>query len=142
MKASKIIKALVLATAAFVAFSASAKAAKGSCIKKAIALKGSQTATLVAEYDPEEKETYDEGVAYYSITLQRGMSYTIWIEGGDAEDLGFDVDINDEEYDKAKYEKDIRNQTTIGRGETRARTSRLARLAEYDKMKKGGENNG
>lgn len=45
-------------------------------------------------------------------------------------------------FDKEKAEAEIRKQTTIGRGETAARASRLARLAEYHNSKKGGENNG
>lgn len=104
----KSIKIFAVAAAALAALNGWA-VTKGSCISKAIALKGSQTARLVAEYDPEEKEYYDDGVAYYSVTLKRGTAYTVWITGGNAADIDLDVGINDEEYDKAKYEKEDKN---------------------------------
>lgn len=66
----------------------------GSCISKAIALKSSQTVTLVNEYDPEFKDFYDMGVCYYKITLNKGQSYTIWINGGSAADMTLSVDVN------------------------------------------------
>ena len=103
----KLIKAFVLVAVASLSCASLAASKKGSSIGRAISLKASQSARLVAEYDPEEKE-YDteSGVAYYSVTLKRGNAYTIWITGGDAEDIDFDVDINEEEYDKSKYEKE------------------------------------
>ena len=53
----KVLAIIVAAAAALASFGASAQ--KGSCPSKAISLKSSQTATLVNEYDPEEKEFYD-----------------------------------------------------------------------------------
>lgn len=100
MKLKLTIFAMVLA----VASAGFAGAAKGSCISKAKSLSGSQPVTLVAEYDKEEKETYDNGVMYYTMTLTRGQAYTIWIEGGNAASMDLDVDTNWEYYDKEKNE--------------------------------------
>ena len=86
-----------MAAAALSAFGETAQ--KGSCISKAIALKSSQTATLVNEYDPEEKEFYDSGVAYYTMTLKRGVAYTVWITGGSAVNIDLDVDTHETYYD-------------------------------------------
>jgi len=93
---TKIITCMV-AVAALSVFGASGE--KGSCIKKAISLKSSQAATLVNEYDSEEKEFYDSGAAYYSMTLKRGVAYTVWITGGDAANIDLDVTTNDEYYE-------------------------------------------
>lgn len=90
-----VFAAAVATSAAAVAASAS----KGSCIKKAISLKGMQTARLVAEYDSDEKEFYENGAAYYSVTLKRGQAYTIWITGGAASSMSLDVDTNWEYYE-------------------------------------------
>ena len=95
MKAGIIVCAM--AAAALSAFGETAQ--KGSCISKAIALKSSQTATLVNEYDPEEKEFYDSGVAYYTMTLKRGVAYTVWITGGSAVNIDLDVDTHETYYD-------------------------------------------
>lgn len=65
-------------------------ATSGSCEAAAIGLKTSQAVTLTAEWDGEEYDDYF-GVAYYKIRLSRGSSATIWIQGGDAADLGIDV---------------------------------------------------
>jgi hypothetical protein len=82
-------------------------AKSGSCEAAAIALKSSQAVTLTAEYDSEYRE-YDEnfGVAYYKIRLSRGSSATIWIEGGDVEDLGLDVSesVNFEDFLMASFD--------------------------------------
>ena len=88
----------IAAVAAFAAFGASAK--KGSSLKKAISLKSSQTATLVEEYDPDEKEFIEgSGVAYYTMTLKRGVPYTVWITGGNAAYIDLDVGTHDTYYD-------------------------------------------
>ena len=80
-------------------------APKGSCIKKAISLKGSQTVKLVQEYDSEEKEYYEDSpAAYYSVTLKRGQAYTIWITGGSASSMSLDVDTNWEYYEDREDE--------------------------------------
>lgn len=89
MKA-RILVCIATTAAALTVFGASAK--KGSCLKKAISLKASQTATLVEEYDSEEKELLESGVAYYTMTLKRGVAYTVWITGGNAADIDLDVD--------------------------------------------------
>ena len=83
----------IAAVAAFAAFGASAK--KGSSLKKAISLKSSQTATLVEEYDTDEKEFLENGVAYYTMTLKRGVAYTVWITGGNAAEIDLDVGTDD-----------------------------------------------
>ena len=101
MKAKILV--CILAAAAFTAFGASAK--KGSCIKKAISLKSSQTATLVQEYDSEEKELVEgSGVAYYTMTLKRGMAYTIWITGGNASEIDLSVDTHETYYEDREDE--------------------------------------
>ncbi|MBO7687967.1 MAG: hypothetical protein J6V72_16390, partial [Kiritimatiellae bacterium] len=99
MKA-RILVCVAATAAALTAFGASAK--KGSCLKKAISLKSSQTATLVQEYDSEEKEFLEgneNGAAYYTMTLKRGVAYTVWITGGDAKDIVLDVDTHGTYYD-------------------------------------------
>ena len=98
---TKIITSMV-AVAALSVFGASAQ--KGSSIKKAISLRSSQTATLVNEYDSEEKEFSDSGVAYYSMTLKRGVAYTVWITGGNAADIDLDVTTNDDYYEDREDE--------------------------------------
>ena len=95
MKA-KMIPCMVAAVA-LAAFGESAK--KGSCLSKAISLKSSQTATLVNEYDPDEKEFYDDGALYYKMTLKRGTAYTVWITGGSAANIDLDVDTDDNYYE-------------------------------------------
>ena len=100
----RFAKYMALAAAVAVSSACLAKGSKGSCIKKAISLKSSQTARLVPEYDSEEKEEYDNGVAYYSVTLSRGRAYTIWITGGNASSLSLDVSTNDEYYEDREDE--------------------------------------
>lgn len=76
-----------------VAAASSLWAAKsGSCEAAAMSLRASQSVVLTAEYDSYEGE-YDDyfGVAYYKIRLNRGSSATIWISGGDVDDLSIDV---------------------------------------------------
>ncbi len=98
----RILVCIVAAAAVFTAFGASAK--KGSYLKKAISLKSSQTATLVDEYDPEEKEFSGTGVAYYTMTLKRGVAYTVWISGGDAASIDMDVGTHDTYYEDREDE--------------------------------------
>lgn len=92
------IKIIAMAFCAAVAATAFGGGSKGSCISKAKSLGSSQTATLVAEYDPEEKETYENGVAYYKMTLSRGQAYTVWITGGNVADIDLDCYTDDEYY--------------------------------------------
>ena len=98
----RILVCIVAAAAAFAAFGASAK--KGSYLKKAISLKSSQAATLVDEYDPDEKEFIGSGVAYYTMTLKRGVAYTVWISGGDASSIDLDVGTHDNYYEDREDE--------------------------------------
>ena len=98
----RILVCIVAAAAAFAAFGASAK--KGSYLKKAISLKSSQAATLVDEYDPDEKEFIGRGVAYYTMTLKRGVAYTVWISGGDASSIDLDVGTHDNYYEDREDE--------------------------------------
>ena len=94
---TRILVCIVAVAAAFTAFGS---AKKGSYIKKAYSLKSSQSATLVPEYDSEEKESdSDSGVAYYTMTLKRGNAYTIWITGGDAANIDLYVDTHETYYD-------------------------------------------
>lgn len=97
-------KILTLGMAVLVALTGFAGAAKGSCISKAKSLSGSQSVTLVNEYDPEEKEYYDTGVMYYTVTLKRGQAYTIWITGGNAANMSLDVDTNWKYYEDKEIE--------------------------------------
>ena len=102
MKA-RILVCVAATAAALAAFGASAK--KGSCIKKAISLKSSQTATLVQEYDSEEKEFIEEsGIAYYTMKLKRGTAYTVWITGGNAADIDLDVGTHETYYEDREDE--------------------------------------
>ena len=68
-------------------------ASAGSCEAKASSIKvgGSKATKLVNEYDPEWKETGDNGVYLYSVTLSKGNAYTVWIEGGNVENIELDV---------------------------------------------------
>ena len=99
---TKMIACMVAAAAALASFGASAQ--KGSCPSKAISLKSSQTATLVNEYDPEEKEFYDTGALYYKMTLKRGVAYTVWITGGTASAIDLDVDTDWDYYEDREDE--------------------------------------
>ena len=98
----RFIVCIAAVAAVFAAFGASAK--KGSCLKKAISLKSSQSAKLVEEYDPEEKEFLGDGVAYYTVTLKRGVAYTIWITGGNASSIDLDVDTHETYYEDREDE--------------------------------------
>ena len=94
----------IAATAAVLA-SSGASAKKGSCLSKALSLKSSQTATLVEEYDSDEKEFIEgSGVAYYTMTLKRGVAYTVWITGGNAANIDLDVGTHDTYYDDREDE--------------------------------------
>ena len=86
-----VLCALAMITA-MVSFAETAK--PGSCMAKAIALKASQTVTLVNEYDSEFKDFYDSGVCYYKVTLKKGSAYSFWISGGAADDLMLTVDVD------------------------------------------------
>ena len=94
---TKMIACIAAVAVALASFGETAKS--GSCLKKAISLKSSQTATLVNEYDPDEKEFYDDGALYYTMTLKRGTAYTVWITGGSAANIDLDVDTNDNYYE-------------------------------------------
>ncbi len=75
--------------AAFAAGTAFGKASKGNCPSEAVALKGSQSVTLVNEWDPEYKEYWDYGAYYFQVTLSKGSSFTIWTSPND--DVTLDV---------------------------------------------------
>lgn len=68
-----------------------AGASAGNCQSKAVALRASQSVTLVNEWDSEYGEYYDSGVYYYKVTLNKNTSATIWITGGNASDMLLDV---------------------------------------------------
>lgn len=87
---AKILVGLFVLSAVFQAFGA----ASGNCMKNAIALQSSQAVTLVDEYDPEFREYYGSGVRYYKVTLRKGQEYTIWINGGSADEMQFAVDVD------------------------------------------------
>ena len=106
MKTSQAIAAIL--ASALVPIQVMGAASSGSCEGKAVSLKigSSKATTLVYEYDPDFKENYDSGVMYYSVTLSRGAAYTVWIEGGNAEDIGLEVyarSETDSELDKDIY---------------------------------------
>lgn len=83
----------------------------GSSEKKPVAISvgGSKTVTLVDEYDPEEKEFYGSGACYLSVTLARGQSYTVWIDGANWQSV--DMGAWAREATDAEYEKDIYGPT-------------------------------
>lgn len=87
------IKSLLCAWATFaLAFSALAGTG-GNCQKNAQSLSASQSVKLVAEYDPDEKEYWeDSGVAYFKVKLSKGSEATIWISGGASSELDISVD--------------------------------------------------
>ena len=97
----KILALTVMALLTAVTF---AGGKSGSCISKAKSLGTSQRVTLVPEYDPEEKEEWDDGVAYYKVTLTRGQAYTVWITGGNATDIDLDVFTDDDYYEDREDE--------------------------------------
>lgn len=70
-----------------------ASASKGSCEAKAQEVKvgWSGSVRLVDEYDPDWGEFYGTGAYYLKVTLQKGHSYTVYMEGGSAENLWMDA---------------------------------------------------
>lgn len=81
------MKKLILACFCAVAsIAVHAAAASGSCESKAESIKSGATKTvkLVNEYDPEDKSNLDYGAYYLAVTLNRGKSYTVWVEGATA----------------------------------------------------------
>lgn len=87
-------KILLLGTVLLAGFAIRAAIpASGSCESKAvsIAIGGTKSVTLVNEYDPDEKEFYDSGAMYMYVTLRRGNSYTLWMEGGDAAEINLNA---------------------------------------------------
>lgn len=105
MKHLKILVAVAAVCLTAVAFGSNKK---GSNIKNPRELKSSQTVKLVPEYDYEgdkgEKTDNDSGVAYYSVKLSKGQSYTIWMTGGSAEELNLNVETDWVYYDKESKE--------------------------------------
>ena len=93
--------------------SANAAVATGSCMAKAPTMRGgAMSVALVDEYDPENKEYYGTGVYYIKVTLAKGASYTVWLDGGDTADLWyFFVDSNweDESAPFASFDYDEKN---------------------------------
>ncbi len=106
-------KFLFAALVALVGSAAVAAAAAGNCESKAVAIKGSQTVTLVNEWDPEWKEFSDTGVYYYKVTLSKGAAYSIWLEGGNVDDMelyvytdfdkGYITEFESDETDTVKF---------------------------------------
>lgn len=82
---------------------------------------GSQTVTLVNEYDPEYREYLDSGVYYFKLTLSKGTPYSIWVENPDGRLDSLDVYTD---FDKDYY-------TSFEQGETDSGTC-WARLAAND----------
>lgn len=81
-------------------------ATSGSCEKNAVSIASGQmkTVILVPEYDPDFGETMDDGsgVFYFKATLSKGMSYTVWTEGG-TEDLPISIDCYAKEGDNEPW---------------------------------------
>ena len=100
-----------------VAGAAMAANTKGSNIKNPLSMKvgSSSTVTLVNEYDPELKENFDSGASYIKVSLTKGYSYTVWIQGGDASSLLFvvDTDIDDDNAPFATFDYDSRDDDSI-----------------------------
>lgn len=94
-------KTIVTFLAAITAFSVWA-AKTGSRMEDAKKIKvgGSATVKLVAEYDEFDKSyDSDSGVYWLKVQLNRGSSYTVWIQGGSAGTVGMDIDTADTEDD-------------------------------------------
>lgn len=70
-----------------------ASAAKGSCEEKAQEIKvgGASMVRLVDEYDADWGEFFGTGAYYLKVTLQKGHSYTVYMEGGNAADIWMDA---------------------------------------------------
>ena len=104
--------------------------------------------TAIENLTPREYRLLSIGHQLKELDRQEELHLSAWLPlaaqatEGKGKNQRYKYKTFDDFFDKAKYEKDIKQQTTIGRGETRARTSRLARLAEFERMKTGGENNG
>lgn len=101
------MKAKILALFAAICVLAPAWAAKtGSYYKdaKTLSIGKSAAVTLVPEYDEfydtkDEKYDQDSGVYWFKTKLSRGMAYTIWISGGSAAQMAFDIDTDPEDDD-------------------------------------------
>ena len=113
-------KFIFAAIAALMGSAAVAAAAAGNCESKAVAIKGSQTVTLVNEWDPEWKEFSDTGVYYYKVTLSKGAAYSIWLEGGSVDSMDL--------YVYTDFEKDYYTQFESDETDT----VKFARLAPGD----------
>ena len=104
----KYVKMLVLAAAVGAATAALGSNKKGSNIKNARELKASQAVKLVPEYDYEgdkgERTDDESGVAYYTVKLSKGQAYTIWMTGGNAEELSLNIETDWVYYDKESKE--------------------------------------
>ncbi len=74
-------------------------ASSGNCEMKAVGLKSQQTVTLVNAWDSEFNEYWDDGAYYYKVTLSKGSSFSIWMEGGDSENMTLDVNAKESEDD-------------------------------------------
>ncbi len=117
---SKCVSRGLLAAAfcLFAGLAQSATNAKGSSMKNPLGMKVGQTmaVTLVNEYDPLLKENLDTGVCYIKVTLVKGNSYTVWLQGGDTADLwAFSVDTNweDDNAPIASFEYDDKNDGAV-----------------------------
>lgn len=105
------MKKLITMVAAFLLVGGTAwSATKGSCESAAISLASSQKVTLVEEYDKDMGGGTGMGVAYYKVTLSKYQAYTIWITGGQTEDLSLSVDVSFdlEDWPMAGFEYDAR----------------------------------
>lgn len=101
-------KMIVFAVFAFTAVAVFGARKTGDSINNAKSLMSSQMATLVGEWDTDEKETTDDGVCYFKKTLNRGKAYTIWITGGNAEYIDLDV------YTDPNYYEDREDEPSAG----------------------------
>ncbi len=61
-------------------------ASKGNCQSKAVGLKSSQTVELVDEWDP-DIGYLETGTYYYKVRLTKNYAYTIWITGGNTDNM-------------------------------------------------------
>ena len=109
---------LAAAFCLFAGFAQSATNAKGSSMKNPLTMRAGQSmaVTLVNEYDPDLKENLDTGVCYIKVTLSKGSSYTVWLQGGDTADLwAFSVDTNweDENAPMAAFDYEDKNDGAV-----------------------------
>lgn len=83
-----LLSALVCGTALH-----AASGARGSCeaLAQEVKVGWAGSVRLVDEYDPDWKEFYGTGAYYLKVPLQKGHSYTVYMEGGSAEDLWMDA---------------------------------------------------